>query len=278
MNPIMSFIGFRYKEDLAPVLLVGCVFAVQLLAFFLISDWRLVAVLELFLIIPQMSISAFNHHHAHLNTFRKNLSNRTLNTILALHTGIVTMGWVLHHNLGHHKNYLDQTRDQSRWRKKSGKTMGLWDYVLGNYARMYPEMFSVALHHRKLLRKFVLQLLWISGLLAAMIAYNPTNAVILFVVPMLIKPPLTFLATYFQHAGLDPSDHYHASYNNLQKSYNAFFWNLGYHAAHHMKPGLHWSQLPRYHAQISGEIPPSLIVRDAVPWKWFDGRAKGATD
>lgn len=270
MNSLLSFVGFRYKEDLVPVLLILGVFITQLAVFFFLSDWRIVAVVEGFLLIPQMSISAFNHHHAHLNTFNRTFSNHILNTILGLHTGIVTMGWVLHHNLGHHRNYLDQDLDQSRWRRRSGERMGVAEYVFGNYLRMYPEMFAVALKHPTLLRKFLLQIGVSLSLLAFFAWFNPVNTLILFVIPMLVKPPLTFLATYFQHAGLEPTDHHHASYNNLQPSYNAFFWNLGYHSAHHIKPGLHWSVLPEFHREIEKEIPGNLIVTDAVPWSWFD--------
>ena len=41
--------------------------------------------------------------------------------------------------------------------------------------------------------------------------------------------------------------------------YNLRTLNLGYHAAHHARPRLHWSKLPALHAEIARAIPPELI-------------------
>lgn len=35
--------------------------------------------------------------------------------------------------------------------------------------------------------------------------------------------------------------------------------NLGYHTAHHKRPGTHWSLLPDVHEGIKDEIPAELV-------------------
>ncbi|HEV2852180.1 MAG TPA: fatty acid desaturase [Thermoanaerobaculia bacterium] len=35
-------------------------------------------------------------------------------------------------------------------------------------------------------------------------------------------------------------------------------FNSGYHTAHHVKPGLHWSRLPEFHRQLRDRIPAEL--------------------
>ena len=53
---------------------------------------------------------------------------------------------------------------------------------------------------------------------------------------------------YFQHDGCDEEHPYNHSRNFTGKSLNWFLFNNGYHGAHHMKPNLHWSLYPEYHA------------------------------
>ena len=73
---------------------------------------------------------------------------------------------------------------------------------------------------------------------------------------------LVFEATYDHHSGLFTDDKYEASRNILGSFYNFSRLNLGYHTAHHIKPGLHWSELPKYHASIEKHIPEALIDDD----------------
>ncbi len=81
-------------------------------------------------IIPKGCICAWNHHHQHTVTFKWLPLNRLLELSYALHTGVTTNLWLLHHVLGHHHNYLDQTKDESRWKRKSGEKMGMIEYTL----------------------------------------------------------------------------------------------------------------------------------------------------
>ena len=65
--------------------------------------------------------------------------------------------------------------------------------------------------------------------------------------------------------GLEADDHHHASRNILHPLYNFTSFNLGYHTAHHMHPGLHWTQLPEVHTQIAHRIPSGLISHRLFP-------------
>jgi hypothetical protein len=69
-----------------------------LILWFLIGIW------------PKGNISARNHHHQHCFTFKSTILNRLLEVMYGLQTGIAGFTWVLHHNLGHHLNYLDQKK------------------------------------------------------------------------------------------------------------------------------------------------------------------------
>ena len=101
-------------------------------------------------------------------------------------------------------------------------------------------------------------------MLASLIWYKPIPALFLFVLPMPMGLFMTAWATFEHHSGLSTDNPYEASFNNLNKWYNLFTGNLGYHTAHHHNGGLHWSKLPRLHARLADKIPDSLIRRTWV--------------
>ena len=61
------------------------------------------------------------------------------------------------------------------------------------------------------------------------------------------------------------------TYNVMHKWYNIVTGNLGYHTAHHMKQGLHWSELPKYHESIMDQIPEHLYRKPTIPFCWMPG-------
>jgi len=222
------------------------------------DPWVLFAYFWL-MIIPKLNICAWNHHHQHLSTFRNKYLNRALEFFYALHTGVTTNLWVLHHVLGHHHNFLDQTIDESRWKRGDGKVMGELEYSFKVALTAYYRGYQVGRNYPKVQKDFVVYGIVTFILLAILLWFKPLQGFFLFVLPMLTGLWLTAWVTYDHHAGLDTQNEFEASYNNLNKWYNLFTGNLGYHTAHHHKQGVHWSQLPELHKKIQNLIPPHLI-------------------
>ena len=83
----------------------------------------------------------------------------------------------------------------------------------------------------------------------------------MFLLPALLTLFHTGWATYEHHAGLTPNDHLDASRNRDNRLYNALTGNLGFHTAHHKRPGLHWSLLPVLHEKIRDQIPEEQIIK-----------------
>ena len=80
---------------------------------------------------------------------------------------------------------------------------------------------------------------------------------------------LTAWATYNHHSDLDTKNKFEASRNILDPFYNLMTGNLGYHTAHHIKHGLHWSKLPEFHSSIENQIPDHCYLEAGVPFSWF---------
>lgn len=225
--------------------------------------WVLV-VYWLVMAIPKAKISAWNHHHQHTPTFKQKPLNRLLELFYALHTGITTHLWLLHHVLGHHHNYLDQSKDESRWKRKSGVEMGELEYTLNVAATAYPRGFKVGKRFPKIQKTFIGYALLTIAVVAVLVYFKPMQALLLFVLPMICGLLFTAWATYEHHSGLNSDCHFEASRNNLSRFYNITTGNLGYHTAHHYKQGVHWSLLPGIHEQIKDKIPSHLVKYAAL--------------
>jgi fatty acid desaturase len=94
---------------------------------------------------------------------------------------------------------------------------------------------------------------------ATLLVLDPLAGLLVFALPMVVGLLITAWATYEHHSGLNVENEFEASFNNLNRWYNLFTGNLGYHTAHHHRGGLHWSKLPKLHAQIQDKIPETLI-------------------
>ena len=250
---------FRYPADRIPTTLIVLLFVLDLAVYFHVKSIPLLITWATIALVGKNFVASWNHHHQHVPTFRHTALNRLLEIVYTFHTGITTNVWVLHHNLGHHLNYLDQNLDESGWTRKDGRTMGAFEYTMTIALTGYPRAWRVGRRHPKFQNGFVGMGLVNLALLAALFAYHPVNATIVFIVPMILVYIGTCWCTYYHHAGLSTADHLHASHNITNRWYNLLTGNLGLHTAHHMKQGLHWSELPALHRKIEGDIPPELI-------------------
>lgn len=250
----------RYSADRLPVTFVLMLSAIDFSVYLLVDDvfWLLAYIL--FMVLPKGLVCAWNHHHQHTRTFYSAFLNRVLEFFYALHTGVTTNLWVLHHVLGHHRNYLDQSKDESGWKRADGTTMSALEYSLTIAGTAYQRGYRVGKKFPRVQRDFVIYgLLTLLGVIA-LCWYRPMAGILVFALPMVISLIFTAWVTHDHHSGLDSDDPFSASYNNTGKIFNLLTGNLGYHTAHHFRQGLHWSKLPELHEKLLGRIPPELIT------------------
>ena len=259
---------FRYKEDRIPIAIILSLSAIDFLAYFVIDNIWFFALYYLIMIIPKGIISAWNHHHQHLATFRNDGLNRFIEFFYALHTGVTTHLWRLHHVLGHHLNFLDQSKDESRWKHLDGRKMGILYYTFNVALTAYPRGLVVGKRFPKQRKTFILFSLFTAIFVSASLIYKPEAALFLFVLPMITSLIFTAWVTYGHHAGLETENEFEASYNNWSRFFNLLTGNLGYHTAHHHKMGVHWSRLPALHAKIESKIPENLYQKSSLT-RWF---------
>lgn len=249
---------FRHREDRIPVLVISLLFTLDIAAYFLLDNTGLLLSYWLLMLWPKGIICAWNHHHQHTPTFRWSFANRILELIYALHTGVTAKLWVLHHVLGHHHNYLDQDKDESRWKRKNGTPMGRIEYTLNVAATAYYRGYMVGKKHPRPMKIFLISTIITFLMIVALTWYRPVPAIFCFILPMISSLLFTSWTTHSHHAGLEVDNVFEASYNNVSPVYNLLTGNLGYHTAHHYKQGVHWSRLPALHETIKNKIPKHL--------------------
>ena len=246
---------FKTAADRLPITIILLLTLLDFIVFLFTESIWIFSIYLAIMILPKACISAWNHHHQHAQVFKHKALNRILEVFYALHTGITTNLWVLHHNMGHHRNFLDQTKDQSRWKRKDGSTMNRLEYTLSVFLTAYPRGYMVGKNYPKMQKEFLLYTGLTILILIGLTIYSPLSALFVFIFPMVISLLYTAFATSKHHRGLDTTDQFAASYNNTSKLYNWLTGNLGYHTAHHYKHGIHWSKLPELHEQIKAKIP-----------------------
>lgn len=258
---------FRYREDRGPVACFLVLFAVDVAIYLTVDSLWLLLLWFGVGILPKACVCAYNHHHQHVPMFLAPALNRALEIVFALHTGVTSQAWVLHHSLGHHVNYLDQKKDESRWQRDDGRVMGELEYSVDVTLTAYPRAFSVSSRYPQKRLLFVVMALVTLAVVTGLVAWRPLPGLVIFVLAPAFSLFGTAWATYCHHAGRSTESHFVACNNILQPFYNKATGNLGYHTAHHYKPGIHWSRLPKLHDEIAHLIPSDAYIVPGWPWR-----------
>lgn len=259
---------FIFAEDRFPIQLFVSLFAMDIMVFLFEPSLTFASIYAFTSFFPKSIITAWNHHHQHVKTFKSPVMNMLLEIMYFFQTGVVPEGWVLHHNLGHHKNYLKGRQDESGWLNSRGKKMNAAEYTVKVGCLTYFYILRNALRHkRRHMIRLCIGLTIVFGSIYCLCKINPLNTVIIFLLPAIASLFATVWHTHKHHAGLSTQDHKHASFNILDPLYNKLTGNLGYHAAHHISAGTHWSKLPKLHERISSDIPANLYKEPGFPFE-----------
>lgn len=246
----------RYPEDRLPLALVLAVFALQMAAYLSVETPAEAAVCALALLLPQIIVSMVVHNHAHVALFRTRPLNAALELMMFLETGMFASKFRLHHNRGHHLHYMDPTRDPSTWVRKDGRRMGRLVYIAHYFGTYDLHVVRIGRAYPRLLRGCLVHTALGYGALAVLIAARPSAGLLLFAVPVLLVWLNFIHFTYDDHVDLFSTNPLEASHSKTRHLLNALIFNNGYHLAHHLKPGHHWSRLPAMHEGLRAKLPP----------------------
>ncbi|MET0461704.1 MAG: fatty acid desaturase [Chitinophagaceae bacterium] len=66
----------------------------------------------------------------------------------------------------------------------------------------------------------------------------------IFIIPFVFARIVMMLGNWAQHAFVDPDNPEENTINCINTKYNQICWNDGYHAVHHNRPALHYTEIP----------------------------------
>lgn len=266
----------RYPIDAISVSIVLCALSLQVIA--LARDWPWYLIFPIFLCLRQVNL--IQHNHMHLPVFRGRFLNALLGWMCHLSGGVPQDSYRLHHVANHHRynNRFDASgRDWSslfdfRGAHFPDRPVGKFYYVLSFPFIAHGEtlLWLIRSPASKPTRGFIVSMAVVGPVSLLLAWLNPAGFLIFFVLPWIGILFGMGNNNYDQHKGCGMTDPHNAANSFLTFYYTALSFNVGYHLAHHHKPNLHWSLLPKGHEDFvrrrpDGSMEPQTALNRAAP-------------
>jgi fatty acid desaturase len=212
------------------------------------------------------------HISIHHGLFRSRLLEHAFGVVCALSLGFTRACFAVDH-LRHHRHYLDPALDTNPCHGDKG-ALRRHRYALRHLLTVYPRTWRLALNEGpRVAREYFGELTAVLVLCALFLLAKPAVALAVFVYPMTYNILATYYWAHHQHADLDTGDPLAASRTFDNRLFNWLSFNVGYHAAHHYRPGVHWSRLPALHETLRRRIPEELTLH-SIPWLSSEYRSR----
>lgn len=255
----------KRAEDLRPAVFALCFVLYQSLVFFVatgpLEALLLVAVPHFVLQVPLMNVQHISIHH---RIFRSRILELVFGAMCTLSLGFTRSCFALDH-LTHHRHYLDPSLDTNAWQGDKG-ALRRHRYALRHLRTVYPRTWKMARNEgARVAREYLAECAAVLVLCALLLLAKPVVTLAVFVYPMTYNILATYYWAHHQHADLDTRDPLAASRTFDNRLFNWLSFNVGYHAAHHYRPGVHWSRLPALHETLRHRMPAELTLH-SIPW------------
>ena len=204
------------------------------------------------------------HNTVHCPVFTKRWMNRAFQVWVSLSYGFPISEYIPGHNLSHHR-YTQMREDVMR----TTKVRFRWNLLnlLFFFPAVTPAILRGNARFKRLRgekatawrRQFLLESVVVWGVKVGLLLLDWRKALLLMVVPHLFANFGIVTINLFWHDGCDAEHPVNHSRNFVGPLLNFLSVNNGYHGMHHIEPGLHWSLLPKAHAErVRPELHPAL--------------------
>ena len=209
-----------------------------------------------------------NHNHVHHATFRSPLINELFSHLLGMAKGHTSCSVIVAHNYNHHA-YHGGMRDWSR-PQLAGDGFGLlrlFRYLPAAARSMAkgkraPNAPGLPMGLRRRQTRERLSLLTFTALVLVLGGWQ---ALWFVFIPWLAGIAMLLGANFLQHDGCEAHSEWAHSRNFTGRVGNLLLFNNGYHTAHHLHPGMHWSLLADFHQdRLAARIPARLNRRSLL--------------
>lgn len=86
---------------------------------------------------------------------------------------------------------------------------------------------------------------------------NLKATLFIFIIPFVFARVVMMLGNWAQHSFIDktnPEDNYTSAINCINTKYNKMCWNDGYHTIHHLRPAMHYTDIPGEFLKLQHEF------------------------
>src|SRR6478752_196474 len=262
----------RYRADWRTLAFIGTYFGLVAVGYLL--PWSTSWFVLVPLVVATASFSFFcavaTHNTLHSPIFRGRLANKVMQCVLTVTYGHPVSAYVPGHNLSHHQHtqtrmdVMRTTKVRFKWNLLNAiffmPTVAL--AIMPTDARFAKTMKARNPRWYKQLRiEWACYFVYVAFLLAL----DWKKFLIFGVIPHQYAAWGIITMNLLQHDGTDQNSKYNHSRNFVGSVVNWFTFNNGYHSIHHDHPALHWSLLPKAHAeQIAPHIHPALEQKSLV--------------
>lgn len=216
------------------------------------------------------------HLHVHRPFGRNAIFNLICDLSMGAVTGMTASNWRIQHLYGHHRGidlpYRGDRRiaqDYSLARALSYSATSLWETFYSPIAESFRKGIlgdvRLPINYRWAFCEQILPILLVTAL-----ALAQPRIVLIYLLPWyLLTYFITRYVDYLNHYGCDEGSEnpYVRANNSLSRWFNLTTHNFGYHTAHHIRPGAHWTELPAIHAGIAHRIPQCHLK--PFSWSWM---------
>ena len=292
---------FKYSPwDAVPVLAALFQFAYLVLlfvAFPRLPWWALIPLGLVWSVSISWNINGISHNFLHNPYFKSSFLNRCFSVLESVTVGFSQVFYEQVHK-DHHKGNADlpdgqgHTRDPLSIYKfgQGGRPENPWTYVFCSYFRDDPKAI-----YRGIRRRSPLLARWgvfeIALFLSLYVAAGVANwRFICFFLPFYyFGQCLSYLNGYYLHYGGKPAVPLAWGVSSYHATYNWLWFNNGYHAEHHYRPRVHWTEMKnlrdqlRPQQQLAGTrviVPPhalGFLDPDLPHWRETERPVEAAT-
>ncbi len=208
-----------------------------------------------------------NHNASHCAVFEKECHNRWLFQWLSVLMGIPAAPIAASHIHNHHVH----NNDENDWMRSSvlGDSVGicrLAKYIIHVFS--LPRLKTRTGHEGiplSLYARMNTEVLSVAAVVVIMLMLSPWATLYFYVLARLCAMCALFLINLVQHDGLEGESGVNRCRNFTGRWVNFFLFHNGLHSAHHLRPGLHWSELPAYHAvKVAPQLKTDLTHRSVT--------------
>jgi beta-carotene hydroxylase len=210
--------------------------------------------------------AVISHNHNHLALWRSKPLNLLTSYVIAMFYGHPAIAWVPTHNQVHHRlnNRPGDSSRSPKWFQRNHLAALLVYPTLTNLAQTDDIKSFLRDLYRRDRRAFwsaASEYAVFFGTMGLLLVLDWRKTLLFLVIPQQAALFAIQCVNYLQHVETDSFSDWNHSRNFVGPVLNALLFNNGYHTVHHLKPGVHWSQLPELHREHAHKIDPALLQR-----------------